>query len=225
MKLDLINNIVNDIKNNKFFLKELQNSISKNKCLNCEKEDIPLTNPTHNENRIITKYRDKMLIERANILNSYAKQTLSKGEMYYIYNKNSKIIDGYNLCICKEGMSHAIIEINKDNLPNKARTGSVLRKFGERYILDEEATKEVEEKICNMKAELLKEQTEYLKSKRVEGHIYEMSENDGDRAWLFDITSGSREGVEEIDFDIELLKTSKEGDLFIYQNGKYQKYQ
>ena len=76
-----------------------------------------------------------------------------------------------------------------------------------------------------MKAELLKEQTEYLKSKRMEGHIYEMSEYIGDRAWLFDITSGSNEGVEEIDFDIDLLKTSKEGDLFIYKNGKYQKYQ
>lgn len=54
----------------------------------------------------------------------------------------------------------------------------------------------------------------------MEGHIYEMSENNGDRAWLFDITSGSNEGVEEIDFDIDLLKTSKEGDLFIYKNGK-----
>lgn len=70
-----------------------------------------------------------------------------------------------------------------------------------------------------MKTELLKEQTEYLKSKRMEGHIYEMSENNGDRAWLFDITSGSNEGVEEIDFDIDLLKTSKEGDLFIYKMG------
>ena len=211
MRLDFINNIVNNAKNNKFFLEELQNSITKNKYFNSEKEDIPLTNPTYSENRIITKYRDKMLIERANILN--------------IYSKNSKIIDDYNLCICREGMSHAIIEINKANLPNEAKIGSVLRKFGNSYILDEEATKEVEEKIYNMKAELLKEQTEYLKSKRMEGHIYEMSENNGDRAWLFDITSGSNEGAEEIDFDIDLLKTSKEGDLFIYKNGKYQKYQ
>ena len=225
LRLDFINNIVNNAKNNKFFLEELQNSIKKNKYFNSEKEDIPLTNPTYNENRIITKYRDKMLIERANILNNYAKQTLNKGEMYYIYSKNSKIIDDYNLCICREEMSHAIIEINKANLPNEAKIGSVLRKFGNSYILDEEATKEVEEKICNMKAELLKEQTEYLKSKRMEGHIYEMSENNGDRAWLFDITSGRNEGVEEIDFDIDLLKTSKEGDLFIYKNGKYQKYQ
>lgn len=225
MRLDLISNIVNDAKNNKFFLKELQNSIIKNKYFNSEKEDIPLINPTYSGNRIITKYRDKMLIERANILNNYAKQTLNKGEMYYIYSRNSKIIDGYNLCICKEGMSHTIVEINKDNIPNRAKIGSVLRKSGNSYILDEEATKEVEEKIYSMKTELLKEQTEYLKSKRIEEHIYEMSENNGDRAWLFDITSGSNEGVEEIDFDMDLLKTSKEGDLFIYKNGKYQKYQ
>ena len=53
MRLDFINNIVNNAKNNKFFLEELQNSITKNKYFNSEKEDIPLTNPTYSENRII----------------------------------------------------------------------------------------------------------------------------------------------------------------------------
>lgn len=51
-----------------------------------------------------------------------------------------------------------------------------------------------------------------------------MSEKGGDRAWLFDITSGSNEGVEEIDFPQELLQDAKERDLFIYKNGEYQKY-
>lgn len=94
MNLDLVNNLVNDVKNNKFvqnFIKELrnylENSISENSYVNSKREDIPLVNTTHNVNKIITKYRDQMLIERANILEKYAKQTLNKGEMYYIYSK------------------------------------------------------------------------------------------------------------------------------------------
>ena len=231
MNLNLANNIVNDVKNNKFvqnFIRELQSyletSISKDNYMNSEKEEIPLVNPTHNGNKIIAKYRDQMLTERANILNNYAKQTLSKGEMYYIYSKNSKMTDGYNLCVCEEGKSHTILEISKDNLPNESKIGSILRKYGDSYTLDEEATKDIAKEIDNMKSELLEEQTEFLESKRMEGHIYEMSENSGDRAWLFDITSGSNEGVEEIDFPIDLLKDSKEGDLFLYKNGEYQKH-
>ena len=178
----------------------------------------------YNENKITTKYRDKMLIERSNILNNYAKEALDKGEMYYIYNKNSKMENGYNLCICEEGKSHTVIEESIENLPNEATIGSVLRKIGNSYILDEEATNKINEEINDMKDRLLDEQTEFLKSKRVEGHVYEMSENDGDRAWLFDITIDSNEAVEEINFPIELLDNSKEGDLFIYKNGEYIPY-
>lgn len=229
MNLDLINNIVSDVKNNKAvqnFIKELkkylENNISKNNNINTEKEDISLVNPTYNENKIITKYRDKMLTERAHILNNYAKETLDKGEMYYSYSKNSKMLDGYNLCICEEGKSHTIISVSKDDLPSGVKIGSVLRKSNNNYTLDEVATEEIEKEINNMKSKLLEEQTQFLESKRIEGHVYEMSENDGDRAWLFDITSGSNEGVEEIDFPMELLKNGKEGDLFVYKNGEYE---
>lgn len=234
MKLDLVNNIVNDMKNNKMvqsFIKELQNylesNISKNGNINIGKEDILLDNPTYNGNKITTKYRDKMYINRANILNNYAKQTLDKGKMYYIYDKNSKMAEGYNLCICEEGNSHTIIEKSKDELPRGAKIGSVLRITENKFVLDEESTKAISKEINKMKEEILDEQTNFLESKRIEGHIYEMSEKSDDRAWLYDITNGNnnvQEEVEEIEFPKELLKDGKEGDLFIYQNGEYQRY-
>lgn len=234
MNLNLVNKIVNDAKNNKFvqnFIKELQNylenNMSKNNIINAEKEDFTLINSTHNGNKIIAKYRDKMYTERSHILNNYAKQTLEKGQMYYIYDKNSKMLDGYNICICEAGKSHEIIEADKNELPNGAKIGSVLRKLGNKFNLDEEATKEISQEIYSMKNQLLKEQTEFLKSKRIEGHIYEMGENIGDRVWLYDITNESSngiEGVEEIDFPEELLNDGKEGDLYIYKDGEYQKY-
>lgn len=216
MKLDLNNDIVNNTKFVQNFIKELQDYLER-------KVDIPLINPTHNGNKIITEFRDKMYIQRRKILNDYAKQTIDKGTMYYIYDKNSKLEDGYNLCICEEEKSHIIIEANSNILPNDTKIGSVLRKFEDNYILDNEATKDVSEKIEKMKYELLEKQTEFLNSKRIEGHIYEVSENGGDRVWLFDITNNSDEALEEIGFPKELLQNAKVGDLFIYRNGEYKK--
>ena len=76
MNLEQFDNIVHMTKNDVFvqnFIKELQNklkdNISLNNRVNIEKEGIPLVNPTHKENRIIAKYRDKMYTERAHILN------------------------------------------------------------------------------------------------------------------------------------------------------------
>ena len=218
MNLDIINNIVNDVKNNKFieeFIKELQNHID------TKKEDIVLSD---SEIKLNTIYRDKLLIERSNILNSYAEQTLDKGEMYYIYDKNSKMVNGYNLCACKEGMSHMVIEASKEELPSESNIGSVLRKNGNAYILDQEATITINNEIKNIENKIIEEQKEYLESKRIEGHIYEMTENNGESVWLFDITNNSSEGIEEMGFPKNLLKNSEEGDLFIYRNGEYEKY-
>lgn len=217
MRLDLSNNIANNTKFIQDFLKELQDYLER-------KVDIPLINPTHNGNKIITEFRDKMYIQRSKILNDYAKQTSNKGEMYYIYDQNSKLEDGYNLCICEEKESRTIIEVNSNILPNGARIGSVLRKFEDNYVLDNEATKDISKKIEKMKDELLEKQTEFLNSKRIEGHIYEISENGGDRVWIFDITNNSSEALEEINFPKELLQDVEVGDLFVYENGEYKKY-
>lgn len=217
MKLDLINGIANNTKFVQDFIKELQDYLER-------KEDISLINPIHKGNKIITEFRDKMYIERSKILNDYAKQTIDKGQMYYIYDKNSKLEYVYNLCICEDEKSHTIIEANSNILPNGAKIGSILRKLKDSYILDNEATKDISEKIEKMKDELLEKQTEFLNSKRIEDHIYEVSENGKDRIWIFDITSNSDEALEEIDFPKELLQNAKVGDLLIYKNGEYKQY-
>lgn len=221
MNLDLINNMLN-IQNNKFiknFMLELQKYIE----ANSKKEAMILPDSIDNETKIITEYRDKMLIERSHILNNYAKQTLNKGQMYYIYSKNSKLENGYNLCICEEEKSHVVIEASIDDLPYGAQIGSVLRNVNGSYVIDEDATKDITEKFSKMKEQLLEQQAIFLESARIEGHIYELSEKADDRVWLFDITNESTNALEEIEFPDELLSSSNEGDLFIYKNGEYYK--
>ena len=224
MELNLNNNIFNNANENAFIkhlIEELKNYLDNNKISNNiieNKEDNLLKN---GEEEMITTYRDKMNIERNKILNNYANKTSSKGQMYYIYSENSKTQDAYNICICEEGKSHNVIEINKKELPDGAEVGSVLRKKGQNYTIDIEATKDISEELSNLKSKVLKEQDIYLLSQRKEGHVYELSEKSDDRAWLFDITENREEALEEIEFPIELLQNAHEGDKFVYKKGKY----
>lgn len=227
MELNLNNNIFNSANENAFIkhlIEELKNYLDNNKISNNiieGKEENLLEN---GEEKMITAYRDKMNLERNEILNTYAKRTSSKGQMYYIYGKNSKTQDAYNMCICEEGKSHNVIEINKKEIPDGAEVGSVLRKKEQNYTLDIEATKDISEELSKMKNKILQEQEQYLLGKRKEGHIYEMAEKSDDRAWLFDITKNSDEALEEIEFPKELLETAKEGDKFRYIDEKYKKF-
>lgn len=173
------------------------------------------------ENKLISKYRDKMYIERNNILNNYAEQTLNKGQMYYIYDQNSAIKNVYNACLCEKGKSHIVIQINKEELSDNIGIGSVLRKVGKNYRLDTDSSNEISQKISKMQENILQEQVQYLSSKRIEEHIYELSEKASDRVWLFDITENSNEALEEINFPENLLNNAKEGDKFVYKNGEY----
>ncbi len=236
MKLDLANNLVNNLKENKFvqnFMKELSNYLENNitndssllrhnQWNNLLAEDLTICNK-----KIIRKYKDEMLVERNNILQNYAKNTKDRGEMYYIYNISENERNAYNICICDKNKSNEIITKRKGELPAEANLGSVLRKQNGKFILDTEATKIVGEKINNMIKEKIEEQNRYLDSKRIEGHIYEVGEKYSQRILLFDLNNdykGGRLGIEEIDFPKDLYEEAKEGDLFIYKEGTYQKY-
>ena len=231
MNLDLVN-----IKENKFvqnFMKELsnylENSITNNKPNNdFSFNNIHLDDLTLYGEKITARYRDKMLTERENILKKYCKNTEEKGEMYYIYDVNSNDNSSFNLCNCESEKNHQVITKSKEELPEDATLGSVLRKNDADFVLDYEGTKCVGTEINEMIKETIKEQEKYLDNKRVEGHIYEADEKYSGRIWLYDLNNkigGSLEGIEEIDFPKKLYETAKKGDKFIYQNGEYQKYE
>ena len=104
--------------------------------------------------------------------------------------------------------------------------GSVLRKQDIGFVLDNEGTKSVGREINTMIRQKIEEQHEYLDSKRIEGHTYEVGEKYDGRIWLYDrdnVTNGGIDGIEEIEFPKELYQDAKEGDLFTYQNGEYRK--
>ena len=202
------------------FLKELSNYIEKDEL----KVNRNMLEEVQQENKLISKFRDEMLLERIEILNNYAKETADQGNMYFIYDKNSMDENKYNMCLCNENDIYKVIEENKNNLPKKTALNSVLREKNGQYILDRESTDNLAIRIDEMINRLLKKQEEYLQAYRVEGHIYKIDEKETDRAWLVDITNNSNEAIEEINIPEEVLNNISEGDKLKFENGKYQIY-
>ena len=238
MNLDLENDLFNNLKEKQFmqnFIKELSNYLEKNLTHNTEISGVDNTwnnlladNLEIGNQKIISKYKDEMLLERTNILQNYALKTKDKGEMYYIYDIDNDGKNTYNLCICEPSKSHKVITKKIEDLPEDARLGSVLRKKGEEFVLEKEDTMVIENQINSMIKEKIKKQDQYLDSKRIEGHIYEADEKYSGRIWLYDLNNkvdGGIEGIEEIEFPKNLYETAKKGDKFIYQNGEYKKYE
>lgn len=82
------------------------------------------------------------------------------------------------------------------------------------------------EEINTMIKEKIEEQNQYLDSRRIEGHTYEVGEKYAGRIWLYDldnITGGGTEGLEEIEFPKDLYEVAQEGNLFVYENDEYHK--
>lgn len=235
MNLDIVNELFNNLKESRFvknFMEELSNYLenninndSKNLNIDYEFQDLMAEDLTLYNKKVITKFRDEMLIERNNILQNYANKTKEKGEMYYIYGESENKNNAYNLYNCTNG-GKEIITKSIEELPAGSILGTVLRKKDNNFVLDNEDTKEIVKEIDTMIKEKIEEQNEFLQSKRIEGHVYEIGEKNSGRMWLYDQNSDNKkaiEGIEEIEIPKELYEETKEGDLIIYHNGKYHK--
>lgn len=235
MDLDLLNNVFNNLKESKFvqnFIEELSNYLENKETSNSKMTDsdykwnnLLSEDLTLYGNKIITKFRDEMLTARRDILQNYAENTIEAGDMYYIYNASENESNSYNLCDCKVEKGHEVITKSIEELPEGSNLGSVLRKQGEDFILDPEATNIVGEEINTMIQEKIEEQDKYLDSKRAEGHVYEVGEKYDGRIWLYDMSNvdgGGIEGFEEIEFPKDLYEAVKEGDSVVYKNGVYE---
>lgn len=201
------------------FIKELSDYLE-----NDNERQVSILDQVQNSEKVTVMYRDKMYIERNNILNNYAKENEDKGDMYYIYSKEQDT-DNYLLSICEENKSNIVIEANKEELPEGVSVDTVLRQENSKYIVDTRATFCVRKQIQEMVNKLIKEQEKYLQSNRLEGHVYEVGEIESDRVWLYDITKNDLNGIEafeEIEFPLEFINKVTEGAKVIYRNGRYE---
>jgi len=211
MDLNIFRKISDSIKRaeNREFLVELKNSIDKN--------EVPILDKIENENKLSIGTKNKIENEFDNILLEYSKETEEKGPLVYIVEKKD------NECIAYEyeNGTDSVIRINENNLPLNASVNSALRKENEKYLLDEEASLEIKNRITDMAKDLIEKQNEELEEYRKEGHLYRVSERINDSVFLWDITDKSNFEIEEVDFPEELLDKAIEGTVFEYIDEKY----
>lgn len=207
MNLDIFENLIDKVKENEFiqnFTKELEKNMENSMQKSMLEKFV-------SDNKIISEYKDKMLINRNMIL-----QELNNNEMYYIYDKKGS---DYLATICEKGKSHEIIRIPERDVKSNVKIDSVLRKTNDKFELDEETTRLVKNKMEEMFKKILEEQNKMMESRRIDVHIYEYVEGSKNSVWLMDNNLNNGEVFEEI--QQEVFKDAQEGDLFEYINGEY----
>ena len=222
MDIDLFNNIFNKKEENNViqsFLKELGEFLENN-LGNNEKNEEPFIEKILDGRTLTTIYRDKINIERYEIITNYSKENSAQGEFYYVYSKGAD--NTYGVIMHKNEESGSDIWVKESQLPKDAGVDSVLRVKNGRFVLDKDATGKIQEELTDMINSLLEEQANRLESQRVEGHIYEFVEKAGNIVELIDITTDTGECFEEIDFPKEFLDKATQGDIFQYVSGEYQ---
>lgn len=223
-------NFFNDLeKNNKLdkgllssiqdFIEDLANSL-KNSSTN---RDEDIVTQVISNNKVTLATENSIFKARENAIHNYAIQTESEGSLYYVYNK-IKDSDSYRV-IEIDGETEKMLTVNKENLPTGATVDSCIRKIGDNFVLDADATKNISNAINNDAKNLIEEQNQKLADYRKEGHIYLVTEDTNNRIYLYDTTSNPEFEVEEIDFPEELKSVATEGRMFIYTNGSYELYE
>lgn len=203
MSLDLVNQLVNGLKQNN----KIQNVMNELGAY-LEKKDKENKEYKIMLEQFNSEFKDKMNIKRAIILQENAK--------YYVYDK---VENEYLVTICEKERSNEIIKINENDLD--AKIGDVLEENNGVYTVDVQTTKIVAEKINEEFNQLLEEQKEVMESRRIEGHTYEVVEVDEKLVSLID--NDLENGVVFEEFKVDFYFEVTEGEILNFVNGRYEK--
>ena len=217
--LDIINDLFNNLKENKFvqnFIKELSNYLEKNNVGN-ENKEVPIIDDILSKNNYTTGNKNSIRFNLKEVISNYAKND----EIYFV--KDAKNEDTYTV-LKTEGKKIDEIEINKRDMPREVKINDVLKMEDNNYKIDEIATKDLQEDIIKMAEEVLYKQNINLNKHRKEGHLYMVTEEQGDNRFLWDLTDKPKTEFEEVDIPKDLLNIATEGMVLRYINGKYEYY-
>ena len=150
MNLDLFNNLINSAKENNViqsFIKELSEVLENNLGDN-ERNQDSLVQKILDGRTLTTKYRDKINIQRHDIITNYSKENSEQGEFYYVYSKGAD--NTYGVVMHKNEESGSDIWIKESQLPKGAVVDSVLRVKNGMFVLDKDATEEIQEELIDL---------------------------------------------------------------------------
>ncbi len=211
MNLDIFNIFnkrENDVNN---FMDELSNYLEKS-------NDIGIIERKKQETGVSNISEIKMLQRQNEIIKNYA-----NGDNLFFISKKDEEKNNYIVFEFEDDKKHTI-RLTEEELPQNIVINGIYRKNEENYVLDQNATETIQDKIQNMIEDVLVEQNDELAQYRQEGHLYLVREDENDRIHLLDITANPGYALEEVDFPEELKPEATEGTVFKYENGTYTFY-
>lgn len=237
MSLDLVNDIFNNLKENKFvqnFINELSNYLEKNikNSLDCANEEISIIDNILSENSVTTGNENSIRLKLNDVISNYAEQNFGNDAMYFVKD-NKKTYWANNKEYCNDDVYTVLkvennkieeLEINKQDMPKDIGINTVFRMENGDYVVDTIATDELQNEIRNMVKEIIDKQNMNLEKYRKEGHLYMVTEELGNNRFLRDLTDESKIEFEEVDISKDLLDKATEGVVLKYVNGKYEYY-
>lgn len=233
MNLDLVNNLFNTLKENKFvqsFISELSNSLENN--LKYENEKVPIIEDILSHNKLTTGSENSIRLKLNDTILNYAQQNFNNGSMFFVKdnkktywsnNQRHSNNDVYTVLKVTNGKMEEL-GISKKAIPTNIHVNDVFILNDDTYLLDDIATKELQEEILDMSNEIITKQNLNLEKHRKEDHLYMVTEELGNSRFLLDLTDKSKSEFEEVDFAKDILNIATEGTVLKYTNGKYEYY-
>lgn len=233
MKLDLENKFFKGLKENNVvqnFINELSEYLENN--LGKERKDMPIIEDILSKNNLTTGNQNAIRWNVEDVILEYAEQNFSSDSMYFVkdskktyWSNNEKHYDNNVYTVLKvQDNQIEEIEISKKDMPKNIGVNDVFIIKEDKYIIDDFATKQLQEKIINMAKEIIDKQNTNLNRYRKEGHLYRVSEELGNNRFLKDLTDESEIEFEEVDIPKDLLDKATEGAVLKYTNGNYEYY-
>ena len=225
MSLEIVNNLLNNLKENKFvqnFMKELSNYLENNNQnnVNYANEELPIIEDILSKNNFTTGNKNAIKWNLDDVVLKYSQKNSINDEIYFI--KGNKD-NSYDVLRAKNGKIEEI-ELSKKIIPSEVKINDVLKMNNNNYVIDNVATKELQEDIKNMAKGILDKQNINLSKHRKEGHLYVVTEELGNNRFLWDLTDAPKTEFEEVDIPQDLLNKATEGMILKYVNGKYEYY-
>lgn len=236
MNLDLVNDLVNHVKENPLvrnLIDELSHYLETNSKgkLGLERQ-VPRMEQILSEHKLTTGNENAIRQRQNDILLAYAEKNYQHQPMYLIQdnkkiewhnNQRHENKDAYTVLQIQDGKMEQIA-MDKDKMPEGLNVNDVFRMEDGKILRDDLATKELQEEITDMVKQILDNQERSLSKYRKEGHLYMVTQEVGNNRFLCDLEEEPRVEFEEVAITEDLLHKATEGIVLKYENGRYEYY-
>lgn len=212
------------------FINELSKYLENN--MGKERTEMPIIEDILSKNNVTTGNENSIRWKLDDVILKYAGQNFSNDSMYFVQdskktywsNNEEHYNNGVYTVLKVENNKIEEIEVSKKDMPSNIGVNDVFTIKNDKYVINDIATKELQEEIINMAKEIIDKQNANLDRYRKEGHLYMVSEEIGDNRFLWDLTDAPEFEFEEVDIPKDLLDMATEGSVLKYTNGTYEYY-